>query len=74
MRKSKDTEKKVCLTTIQMENIIDAARDEPNVCPKAKAWVNNFRPKKEENPIFRIIDKKIDQKAKAMLRKFQRWF
>ncbi len=70
----KDPEKKVCLTTGQMENIIDAARDEPKACPKAKAWVNNFRPKKDENPVLRAIDKKIDQEAKAMLRKFQRWF
>lgn len=70
----KNDEKKVCLTNVQMENIIDAARDEPKACPKAKAWVNNFRPVKDENPVLRIIDKKIDQKTKSMLRKFQRWF
>lgn len=70
----KDPEKKVCLTNVQMENIIDAARDEPKACPKAKAWVNNFRPRKDENPILQAIDKKLEKQAKDMLRKFQRWF
>ena len=67
-------EKSVCLTETQMEHIIDAAREEPKACPKAKAWVNRFRPKKEENVILKSIDRKLEKKVKDILRDFQRWF
>jgi hypothetical protein len=68
-------EKSVCLSETQMEHIIDAARDEPKACPKAKAWVNKFRPaRKEGNIILENIDRKLEKKAKAILRDFQRWF
>lgn len=66
--------KTVCLTDTQMEHIIDAARDEPKACPKAKAWVDKFRPAKQENPVLRNIDRSIDRKVKKLLRDFQRWF
>lgn len=68
-------EKTVCLTDAQMEHIIDAARDEPKACPKAKAWVNKFRPAREEpSPIVKTIDRKLERKVKDILRDFQRWF
>lgn len=67
-------EKSVCLTDTQMEHIIDAARDEPKACPKAKAWVSNFRPAKEESVVLKNLDKKIDRKLKKILNDFQRWF
>jgi hypothetical protein len=67
-------EKNVCLTDTQMEHIIDAARDEPKACPKAKAWVNKFRPAKEDSVVLKTLDKKIDRKVKKILNDFQRWF
>lgn len=71
----KKKEESVCLTTTQMEHIIDAARDEPKSCPKAKAWVNKFRPKKDDvHPIIKIVDSKLERKVKGILRDFQRWF
>ena len=67
-------EESVCLSKTQMEHIIDAAREEPKACPKAKAWLNSFRPKKEENLLLKTIDKKLENKVKDILRDFQRWF
>lgn len=71
----KKKEESVCLSKIQMEHIIDAAREEPKACPKAKAWVSKFRPKKEEvHPLIKIADSKLEKKVKSILRDFQRWF
>jgi hypothetical protein len=35
----KEKEESVCLTRIQLEHIVDAARDEPGTCPKARDFV-----------------------------------
>jgi hypothetical protein len=67
-------EKKVCLSETQMEHIIDAARDEPKACPTAKAWVDKFRPKKDDHFLVKIADKHLEKKVKKVLRDFQRWF
>ena len=68
-------EKSVCLTDTQMEHIIDAARDEPKACPKAKAWVNKFRPPRDEpSPIVKTLDKQLEKKVKNIIRDIQRWF
>ncbi len=45
---SKKKEETVCLTKVQIEHIVDAARDEPGACPKAIEFVNDLRPKKKK--------------------------
>ncbi|MBP2029747.1 hypothetical protein J2755_000667 [Methanohalophilus levihalophilus] len=65
---------KVCLTETQMEHIIDAARNEPGACPKAKDFVESFRPTKESNIVLQAVDRHLEKKAKKLIRDFQRWF
>jgi len=75
MNRSKKPDETVCVTGTQMEHIIDAAREEKGSCPKAKSFVNSFRPKKtDSSPLLVAVDKKIDRQLSKWYREFQRWF
>lgn len=70
-------EPKVCLTKTQMENILDADREEPGACQTAKSWVNGFYPKKKESTLDKGVnflgnyaERKVRSKAR---RKFKKW-
>jgi hypothetical protein len=65
---------KVCLDKGQMENIIDAAREEPGSCPTAITWLEGFRPKKDDHMLIKILDKQFNRKAQSVIRKFKRLF
>ena len=70
----KKPEESVCVTETQMRHIIDAAREEKGACPKAKAFVNSFKPKKKSIESVDFLEKKISQKVDNFLNELQRWF
>ncbi len=74
MSMKKKPQESVCVTETQMEHIIDAAREEKGACPKAKAFVNAFKPKKESLESVDFLEKKITKKVDKFLSDVQRWF
>ncbi len=78
MSKRKD-EESVCLTKVQIEHIVDAARDEPGACPKAKEFVNDLRPRKKkqiqkqkqeesDSPALDFVGKILSRKVSGKIR------
>jgi len=76
LKRRKKPEETVCLTGTQMEHIIDAARGKKGACPKAKQFVNSFRPevKKEGLETINFLEKKLDQTLDRVLKEFSSWF
>jgi len=71
----KKTEETVCVTGMQMEHIIDAARGKKGSCPKARRFVNSFRPvKKEALESVSFLEKKLQQRIDKTLREISKWF
>ena len=73
-RKAGKDEEKVCLTGTQVDNIIDAARNEKGACQTALEFVNARRPKKDSNIIFQAIDRKVEKRVKKLIHDFNRLF
>lgn len=74
LRKKQKPEETVCVTETQMENIIDAAREEKGACPKAKDFVNAFKPKRAGLEFVDFVEKQISKKIGNFLNELQRYF
>ena len=70
----KKPQESVCVTETQMENIIDAAREEKGACPKAKDFVNAFKPKRAGLESVDFVEKQITKKIGNFLDELQRYF
>ncbi|MDE1863681.1 MAG: hypothetical protein KGI33_12335 [Thaumarchaeota archaeon] len=67
--------KKFCLEKGQLQNVVDAARDEPGSCPKAKEFIEDElgmgkKQKSKEKPqgsVDRVISRKIRKHVDNLL-------
>lgn len=72
--------KKYCLEKGQLQNIVDAARGEPDACPKAGEFIDEelgmekTREKKTKTKSGDFVDKVISRKVRKITDRILDWF